>query len=308
MAFLWQKNSKSSLFNVNINFKEQKFTQNRIWPLRLHRLRSTQNARQNVFKKISKNLRKSMTILRQRIFKNNLKTFLKRTSQSFSKYIMATKQQVGFSSNTRETSTGSNIQKPSIIIVALNLFHRFLCLCVRFVLIKVHGENGPSMPPIEDLLLLESASSIAEKIRTKKVSSFLFYQKLIEIDSFVCYKLQVTSTQVLNSFIARIKQVNSSLNCVVDDRFKDALQDAAKVDELIASDKYTADQLRELKPFLGVPISTKDCISVKRMLHTGGLWLRRNVRANEDADSIRLMREAGAIPFAITNVSEVCMW
>lgn len=98
------------------------------------------------------------------------------------------------------------------------------------------------------------------------------------------------------------------LNCVVDERFDDALQDAAKVDELIASNKYTAEQLKETKPFLGVPISTKDCIAVKDMLHTGGLWLRRNIRSEEDSDAIRLMRDAGAIPFAITNVSEVCMW
>lgn len=118
----------------------------------------------------------------------------------------------------------------------------------------------------------------------------------------------MTSTQVLNTFIKRIKQVNPLLNCVVDERFDDALQDAAKVDELIASNQYTADQLRETKPFLGVPISTKDCIAVKGLLHTAGLWLRRNIRSPEDADAIRLMRDAGAIPFALSNVSEVCMW
>lgn len=113
---------------------------------------------------------------------------------------------------------------------------------------------------------------------------------------------------MLNTFINRIKTVNPQLNCVVDERFEDALQDAAKVDELIASNEFTADQLRDSKPFLGVPISTKDCIAVKDMLHTGGLWLRRNIRGSEDAEAIRLMRESGAIPFALTNVSEVCMW
>lgn len=44
------------------------------------------------------------------------------------------------------------------------------------------------------------------------------------------------------------------------------------------------------------------------MIHTAGIWRRRNTRGQEDADSIALMREAGAIPFALTNVSEVCMW
>lgn len=112
----------------------------------------------------------------------------------------------------------------------------------------------------------------------------------------------------MKAFIRRIKQVNPLLNCVVDERYTDALAEAATVDELIASNKHTADQLKELKPFLGVPISTKDCIAVKDMLHTGGLWLRRNIRSPVDSDAIRLMRDAGAIPFALTNVSEVCMW
>lgn len=102
--------------------------------------------------------------------------------------------------------------------------------------------------------------------------------------------------------------MNPLLNCVVDQRFEDALQEAAKVDELIAADEFTAEQLKETKPFLGVPVSTKDCIAVKDMLHTSGLWLRRNIRSPEDADSVRLIREAGAIPFALTNVSECCMW
>lgn len=112
----------------------------------------------------------------------------------------------------------------------------------------------------------------------------------------------------MKSFIARIKQINPLLNCVVDERFENALKDSALADEIISSGKLTADELKEQKPFLGVPISTKDCIEVKGMLQTSGLWLRRNTRGKEDGESIRLMREAGAIPFALTNVSECCMW
>ncbi|GBP16785.1 Fatty-acid amide hydrolase 2 [Eumeta japonica] len=44
------------------------------------------------------------------------------------------------------------------------------------------------------------------------------------------------------------------------------------------------------------------------MLHTAGLYERRFHRAEKDAEAIALMRRAGAIPFALTNVSEVCMW
>lgn len=69
--------------------------------------------------------------------------------------------------------------------------------------------------------------------------------------------------QVLESFIRRIKEVNPLLNCVVDERYDEALKEAAAADALIKSGKYTTEELATLKPFLGVPISTKDCIAVK---------------------------------------------
>lgn len=159
-------------------------------------------------------------------------------------------------------------------------------LCARFVLTSYHGEHGKSMPAINDLILLESATALAEKIRTKKVSC----------------------VDVMSSFIARSKQVNPMLNCVVDERYEDALKEAEAADRLLASGTYTTDELREQKPFLGVPISTKDCIEVNGMLYTSGLWVRRHTRGKEDAEAIALMRAAGAIPFALTNVSECCMW
>jgi fatty acid amide hydrolase 2 len=49
-------------------------------------------------------------------------------------------------------------------------------------------------------------------------------------------------------------------------------------------------------------------LCVLGLSHTAGLYCRKDVRAPQDADAIARMREAGAIPFAITNVSEVCMW
>lgn len=112
----------------------------------------------------------------------------------------------------------------------------------------------------------------------------------------------------MNTFIRRIKQINPLLNCVVNGRFKDALAEAAEVDVLIASNKYTVDELRKTKPFLGVPFSAKDSIRAKGMIHSYGLWYRRNERATEDSDVVRLLREAGAILIGITNIPELAMW
>lgn len=74
---------------------------------------------------------------------------------------------------------------------------------------------------------------------------------------------QLSSVQVLESFIRRIKEVNPILNCVVDERYDQALKEAAEADALIKSGQYSTEELEKEKPFLGVPITTKDCISVK---------------------------------------------
>lgn len=42
--------------------------------------------------------------------------------------------------------------------------------------------------------------------------------------------------------------------------------------------------------------------------NTSGLLIRRHVKSSQDADVIACMRKAGAIPLAVTNVSEMCMW
>lgn len=39
-----------------------------------------------------------------------------------------------------------------------------------------------------------------------------------------------------------------------------------------------------------------------------GLKCRRGVVAERDSDAVSAMREAGAVPLALTNVSELAMW
>uniref|UniRef100_T1GSI4 Amidase domain-containing protein n=1 Tax=Megaselia scalaris TaxID=36166 RepID=T1GSI4_MEGSC len=73
---------------------------------------------------------------------------------------------------------------------------------------------------------------------------------------------KLSSLEVMEAFIARCKEINPLLNCVVDNRFEEALKEAKEVDNLIESGKYTVEELKEQKPFLGVPISTKDNISL----------------------------------------------
>lgn len=74
---------------------------------------------------------------------------------------------------------------------------------------------------------------------------------------------QVTSLEVVNSFIERIEETNPMLNCLVDERFMEARTEAQEADALVKSGSMSEDQLAKEKPFLGVPFTTKDCIAVK---------------------------------------------
>ncbi|KAF4519619.1 hypothetical protein B566_EDAN003786 [Ephemera danica] len=138
----------------------------------------------------------------------------------------------------------------------MGLLRIFLDLVFGFLFRMIYRTPGAKVPPIRNLLLLESATSLAYKIRTRK-------------------------------------EINPVVNCVVDERFEAALADARAADKLVESKEKTEQELESELPFLGVPITTKDAIMVK---------------ADRDAETIALMRKAGAIPLAITNVSEVCMW
>ncbi|XP_072744853.1 fatty-acid amide hydrolase 2 [Anoplolepis gracilipes] len=171
----------------------------------------------------------------------------------------------------------------------LNVFHRLLELTVRGILLLVAYISGPaeSQPPIKDLTLLHSATTLAFKIRNR----------------------QLTSEEVISSYIERIKEIQPILNCTVAERFTEALEEARKCDELLKSqDAPSADVLAKEKPLFGVPFTTKDCIGVANMQQTAGLVMRKNTVADRDAEVIKLMRSAGAIPLALTNVSELAMW
>lgn len=113
----------------------------------------------------------------------------------------------------------------------------------------------------------------------------------------------VTSREVVQAHIDRIKLVNPTINAVVHDRFDDALRDAHLSDEK-TGDSHPDD----LPPFHGVPFTTKDALRAAGMPNTSGLWSRRDVVATEDATAVKRLKDAGAILIGVTNVSELCMW
>ncbi|XP_065576083.1 fatty-acid amide hydrolase 2-like isoform X2 [Artemia franciscana] len=174
-----------------------------------------------------------------------------------------------------------------ILFVVFRILFRTWDLAANFIFQKViYPKPKRELPDINDLILLDSATSLAAKIRHRKI----------------------TSVEVVKSFIKRIEAVNPLLNAVVDKRYEEALKDAEAADELLSSGKKTFEELEQDLPFLGVPFTTKVSVAVEGMALTAGLVKRKNMRAKKDAHTVAILRKAGAIPLANTNVSELCMW
>ena len=89
--------------------------------------------------------------------------------------------------------------------------------------------------------------------------------------------------------------------------YQDALKEAREVDTLVSTTANRTSLLRD-RPFLGVPLTVKECIALTGMPHTAGLVKRQDVVASEDAEIVKRLRAAGAIPVGVTNTSECCMW
>ncbi|XP_054718113.1 fatty-acid amide hydrolase 2-like [Uloborus diversus] len=167
-----------------------------------------------------------------------------------------------------------------------SIIHRLFDIVLHYMFkIANFGKPDP-LPPIKNLLLLSPAVSLAAKIRKKKLKS----------------------VDLVKAFISRVLEVNPFINAVVAYRFDKALEEAEKIDELIASNYKTEEELERETPFLGVPMSVKELIAVEGMPLSAGLVTRKNTKSPFNAQTVQLMKAAGAIPFVTTNVSELGMW
>ncbi|RWS21333.1 Fatty-acid amide hydrolase 2-like protein, partial [Leptotrombidium deliense] len=142
------------------------------------------------------------------------------------------------------------------------------------------------IPKIEDATLMLSAEQLSSKIKSRELKC----------------------EDVVRSFIKRIKEVQPLINAVVDSRFSEAIEEAKLIDSKL--DHGSNEEQKELlkQPFLGVPFSSKDSISVQGCKCTAGSVYRKDSKADCDATVIATMRNAGAIPLAITNVPEFLLF
>lgn len=67
----------------------------------------------------------------------------------------------------------------------------------------------------------------------------------------------------MQTYIDRVKEVNPIINACIDERFEEALADAATVDKILEEGTMTEEQLATQLPLFGVPFSCKEMIGVE---------------------------------------------
>lgn len=110
---------------------------------------------------------------------------------------------------------------------------------------------------------------------------------------------QLSSTEVVHTYIDKIKTINPHINAVVENRFTSALEEAVQAD----NDIHTR---QEIGPLHGVPISIKEAFHVKNMKTTGGISHRKDLIFTQDAHVVAKLRAAGAIILGKTNTPMLC--
>ncbi|RLQ91548.1 amidase [Planomicrobium sp. Y74] len=133
-------------------------------------------------------------------------------------------------------------------------------------------------PELVDSLVLDlDAAELAQLIKEKKISS----RKAVEI------------------YIAQLNRINPAINCLVENRFEEALQEADYADRGLA--EGTAEGA-----LWGVPISMKEAFHVSGMKTTGGLLGRKEKTMEKDAEVVRKLRLEGAVILGKSNTPELC--
>ncbi|KAB0794152.1 hypothetical protein PPYR_13772 [Photinus pyralis] len=173
----------------------------------------------------------------------------------------------------------------SLLLEVFVFVRIYLDRLIDFVFGCYYKSRVQIVPKPSNPIVIESATALAKRIREQNL----------------------TSEALVRACIDRIKQVNPLINAVVDERFEDALAEAKQLDERIRNGAVSSEEFAE-KPFLGVPFSTKESSACKGMRSTYGLVCRKDKRAEEDAEAVRLVKNAGGILIAITNIPVLNMW
>jgi fatty acid amide hydrolase len=112
---------------------------------------------------------------------------------------------------------------------------------------------------------------------------------------------ELSSAEVVEHFVARLKAVNGKLNAVTADLSEGARKAAEDVDKALARGE-------KLGPLAGLPVTIKECFDLAGTASTFGLPSRRGEIESKDDPYVAAWRAAGAIPIAKTNVPQLMIY
>lgn len=143
------------------------------------------------------------------------------------------------------------------------------------------------LPPVTSPILLKSVCELAAAVRNGEISS----------------------EELVSTYINRVKEVNPFLNAVVEERYRAALDEAKAVDRQINEAKKSGsfEQLVKEKPLLGVPFTVKESCSLAGLSNSVGLLENAGRRATTDGTAVSLVKKSGAIPLLVSNTPELCL-
>lgn len=106
---------------------------------------------------------------------------------------------------------------------------------------------------------------------------------------------ELSSKDLLEQIISRIKRLNPELNAVISSDFETARSQAIAADEALKrGDK--------VGPLHGLPITIKDALQTKGMLSTGGAVELKDNIPTQDAPVVKAVKDAGAIVIGKSNL------
>lgn len=160
------------------------------------------------------------------------------------------------------------------------------------LLMKAISQRGQHLKDLEAKIAGATATELREMMAQKKVTCE-------DVVLIFCHR-----AFTLGSW----RSGPESLNCVAEENYDEALELARKIDrESTDSDWADASRL----PLLGIPVSVKDQLIQKGFDATMGSAVRcfqwGPNGAPDDGVSIKLLKEAGAVPFTRTNTQQSLM-
>ncbi|EDV93340.1 fatty-acid amide hydrolase 2-B [Drosophila grimshawi] len=174
-----------------------------------------------------------------------------------------------------------------ILIRIIGLILTYIAMLANKLIDLLLARQRPNYPPIRDQILTKSVIELVTELR----------------------RGQLQSEQLVRAYIGRVREVNPSLNAVIEERFEAALNEAKHADEFMARAITEFDRVALFTryPLLGVPFTVKESCGVKGLSFQVGSLVRKGMKAPQDGDVVELVRAAGGIPLLVSATPEFCM-